>query len=133
MENENCEIFDDEEVITLQDEEGNPIKFVEVACVEYEGAYYILLSPAQEVEGIADDEVIICRLEDQDDDTQLIVPLDNEELMQKVFDEYLRTAKDGCDCEDCDCEDCDECDCDCDDEHCDCGCEDHCDCGHSGK
>ena len=124
MENENCEIFEDEELITLQDEQGNPIKFIEVACVEYEEEYYILLSPAEEVEGIGEDEVIICKLEDQDDDTQLIVPLEDEELMQKVFDEYLRTADEcgcGCDCDECD----DDCDCDHDHEgHCHCGCED---------
>ncbi len=128
MDNENCEIFDDDEIITLQDEDGNPIKFIEVACVEYEDEYYVLLSPAQEVEGIADDEVIICKLEDQDDETQLIVPVQDEDLMQKVFDEYLKTADDCCDCDDCngDC-DCDgECDddCDCHHEHCHCGCED---------
>lgn len=122
MENENCEIFDEEDIITLQDEQGNPIKFVEVACVEYEEEFYVLLSPAEEVEGIGEDEVIICKLEDQDDETQLIVPLEDEELMQKVFDEYLRTAEEcGCDC-------CDD-DCDCEHEHehghCGCGCEDH--------
>lgn len=123
MENENCEIFDEEDIITLQDEEGNPIKFVEVACVEYENEFYVLLSPAEEVEGIGEDEVIICKLEDQDDETQLIVPLEDEELMQKVFDEYLRTAEEcGCDCG---CED--DCDCEHDHEHghCGCGCEDH--------
>lgn len=121
MDNENCEIFDEDETITLQDEQGNPIKFYEVACVEYESEYYVLLSPAEEVEGIAEDEVIVCKLEDQDDDTQLIVPLEDEELMQKVFDEYLKTASE-CDCDDCD-------DCDCDDCHCDDDCEhDHCHC-----
>lgn len=120
MENENCEIFDEEEIITLQDENGNPIKFFEVACVEYEEQYYVLLSPAEEVEGIASDEVIICKLEDQDDDTQLIVPLQDEELLQKVFDEYLKTA-DECGCDDCDCEECDD---ECEGhDHCHCGCE----------
>ena len=125
MENENCEIFDEEDIITLQDEQGNPIKFVEVACVEYEEEFYVLLSPAEEVEGIGEDEVIICKLEDQDDETQLIVPVEDEELMQKVFDEYLRTADEcGCGCCDDDC-DCDDCNCEHDhDGHCHCGCED---------
>ncbi|MBR2970474.1 MAG: DUF1292 domain-containing protein [Clostridia bacterium] len=126
MENENCEIFDDDELITLYDDKGNPIKFVEVACVEHEGNFYVLLSPAEEVEGIGEDEVIICKLEEQDDETQLIVPVESEELMNAVFEEYLRTAHEHCDCG---CEDCDgecdgECDgdCDCEGDHCDCGC-----------
>ena len=126
MENENCEVFDEEDIITLQDEQGNSIKFAEVACVEYEDNYYVLLSPVEEVEGIGEDEVIVCKLEEGDDDSQLIVPLEDEELMQKVFDEYLRTV-DECDCDECDCEDCDgECDCDhddCDHDGCDCHCD----------
>lgn len=115
MENENCEIFDEEEIITLQDDKGNDIRFTEVACVEYEEELYVLLSPVDEVEGIGEDEVIVCKLEPQDDETQLIVPVDDEDLMNKVFDEYLKTAHE-CGC--CD----DDCDCECDDEHCHCGC-----------
>ena len=128
MENENCEIFDEEEIITLQDEQGNPVKFIEVACVEYEDELYVLLSPAQEIEGIGEDEVIVCKLEPQDEETQLIVPLDDEELMNKVFEEYLRTAHEcGCDCDDCDGEcDCDD-DCDCEHDH------EHCHCHHEDK
>ncbi len=118
MENENCEIFDEEEIITLQDDKGNDIRFTEVACVEYEEELYVLLSPVDEVEGIGEDEVIVCKLEPQDDETQLIVPVDDEDLMNKVFDEYLKTAHEcGCCDDDCDCDDCE-----CDDEHCHCGC-----------
>ena len=124
-ENENCEIFDGEEAITLYDDKGNPLNFYEEACVELDGKFYVLLSPAEEIEGIAEDEVVICSLEMQDDDTQLIVPVEDEELMQRVFDEYLNTA-DECDC-DCGC--CDECDDECDCEHDECG--DDCGCHHN--
>lgn len=81
-ENENCEIFDEGEAITLYDDKGNPLNFYEEACVELDGKFYVLLSPAEEIEGIAEDEVVICSLEMQDDDTQLIVPVEDEELMQ---------------------------------------------------
>ena len=117
MENENCEIFDEGEVIVLQDDKGNDIKFIEVACVEHEDEFYVLLSPAQEVEGIGQDEVIICKLVPQDDETQLVVPVEDEELMNQVFEEYLKSAHECCD-GDCDCDD----DCNCEDGHCHCGC-----------
>lgn len=129
MENQDCEIFDEDEVITLQDDKGNSIDFNTVACVEYEDNFYVLLSPVGKVEGIEDDECIVCKLEDQDDDTQLIVPVEDEELMQKVFDKYLETADEcdcGCDCDECDCDDCDCDECDCDEE----GHDDECDCCH---
>ena len=124
-ENENCEIFDEGEAITLYDDKGNPLNFYEEACVELDGKFYVLLSPAEEIEGIAEDEVVICSLEMQDDDTQLIVLVEDEELMQRVFDEYLNTA-DECDCGCCD----GDCDCDDECEHGDCGCGDDCHCGH---
>lgn len=120
MENK-VEFIDDEEIVTLYDDQGNPVDFYEIAVIEYEDNLYALLQPAEELEGVGDDEAIICRIEEQDDETDVFMPVDSEELMQKVFDEYLK-AVDECGC-DCECEDCDgECDeeCDCEDEHCDC-------------
>lgn len=124
MENK-VEFIDDEEIVTLYDDQGNPVDFYEIAVIEYEDNLYALLQPAEELEGVGDDEAIICRIEEQDDETDVFMPVDSEELMQKVFDEYLK-AVDECGC-DCGCEDCDgECDGDCDEE---CDCEDeHCDC-----
>lgn len=128
--NENVEIFDEEEIITLYDENDNAVDFVEVACVEYEENFYALLQPVEPVEGIGEDEVIICKLEPQDDETELITPLTDEDLMEKVFDAYLKAAADGecgcgCGCEgDCDCDCDDDCDCENGDHKCGCGCED---------
>lgn len=116
----NVELFDDEEIITLYDEEDNPVDFAEVACVEYEGKFYAILQPIDEVEGMEEDEVIICLLEEQDDETELITPVTDEELGEKIFNEYLKAVAD---------EEYSEDDCDCDD---DCGHE-GCGCGSKDK
>ena len=42
-ENENCEIFDEGEAITLYDDKGNPLNFYEEDCVELYGKFYVLL------------------------------------------------------------------------------------------
>lgn len=105
MSNENVEFFDDEEIITLYDEDDNPVDFAEVACVEYEGNFYALLQPVEPVEGMEEDEVIICLLEQQEDGTENVIPITDEELGEKVFNEYLKAVAD----EECDDEKCGSC------------------------
>ena len=43
MADEKVQIIDDDEIITLFDEDDNPMDFYEVAVVEYEGEFYALL------------------------------------------------------------------------------------------
>lgn len=108
-EEKKVEFIDDDEIITLYDENDNPVDFYEIAVVEYEDNFYALLQPAEEVEGIEEDEAIICKIdEQQDDDTDLLTPVNDEELLDKIFNEYLKAVaeEDECCCHDenCDCE-----------------------------
>ena len=122
----NVEIFDEGEIITLFDDKENPVKFSQVAGVEYEGNFFVLLQPAEKIEGIAEDEVVIFKLE-EGKENDMFVPVESEDLLNKVFEQYLKAAADdescscGCGCDDEDCghdkdEKCD-CGCDCDHEH----------------
>ena len=61
MADDKVQIIDDEEVITLFDEDNNPMDFYEVAVVEYEGELYAILQPAEEIEGMGEAEVMIFR------------------------------------------------------------------------
>ena len=117
-EHENVDIIEEDEIVTLYDDNEQPVDFYEVAVVEYENDFYALLEPVEEMEGIEEGEVLIFKLEEQDDGTDMFLPVDDEELLDKVFEEYLRTAEDcGCGCDECD-------------DGCDCGHEHHhhCDC-----
>ncbi len=127
--NENVEIMEDDEIVTLYDDNNEPVDFYEVACVEYKDDYYALLEPVEEMEGLEDGDVLIFKLEEQEDGTDLFVPVEDEALLNEVFDEYMKAVADH-EC-DCGCEDCDgDCDGDCED-NCDCGCgHDGCDCGN---
>lgn len=102
---EKVQLIDDEEIITLFDDENNPIDFYEVAVVEYEDELYALLQPAEEVEGIAEDEVVIFRIEETEgDEDNFFYPVEDDAVAEAVFEEYLRVASDSeCDgeCEGC--------------------------------
>ena len=117
--NENVEIMEDDEIVTLYDDNNEPVDFYEVACVEYKDDYYALLEPGEEMEGLEDGDVLIFKLEEQEDGTDLFMPVEDETLLNEVFDEYLKAVADH-EC-DCGCEDCDG-ECDCEGEHHDCDC-----------
>ena len=137
------ELFDEGEKITLHDDKNKPVEFMQIACVDYEGHFYALLRPAETMEGLDEDEVVIFKLVEgkgkNEDDK--FVPVESEDLMNAVFGEYLKAAADeygcscGCGCPsdcDCGCQEGKECVCE-DDCVCDDDCDDTCDCGCNDK
>lgn len=136
-EEKNVELIDDE-TITLYDDDGKPVKFCEVACVEYQGEFYAFLQPVEKMEGVEEDDAFIFKVREEDEETDVFEPVTDDSIREAVFNEYLNAvaeAESGCDCDcncDCDHDCCDDDECDCDREHghdgrCGCGCE------HGGK
>lgn len=122
--NNNVEIFEDDSIIQLFDENNKPIDFYEIASIELDGKFYELLQPKELLDGIGEDEAVILEYEiDEKADVKNFKPISDESLLNRIFDEYLRAVSDE-DCE-CGCGHCDG-DCDCDDEEddsCECNCE----------
>ncbi len=83
-------------IISLNDENGNEVKFEFLDLVEYEGEQYVVLLPVLE-EGEEDDgEVVILRVEDSDDESEeeAYVSVDDEEILMKVFNIFKEKFKD---------------------------------------
>lgn len=140
--NADVELIDEDEVITLYDDDNKPVKFYEVAVIEYASEYYALMQPVEPMEGLGEDEALIFKIRAEDDDTDVFEPVTDESVLEAVFDEYLKAVADsddcccdgdvnewerscGCDCG-CEHESCDEKD-ECEHDDCDCGC------GHEHK
>ena len=115
-ENEDVELIDDE-VITLTDDNGKPVDFYEVACIEYQGEFYALLQPVEPMEGLEEDEALIFKVREEDEENDVFEPVTDESVLDAVFNEYLKALE----------ENADDCDCCCDHEHAHDGC-----CGHDG-
>ncbi|MDP2892381.1 MAG: DUF1292 domain-containing protein [Bacillota bacterium] len=81
--------MDEEEaaIIELVDENGKMDEFEHIMTIEHEGAEYVLLSPLKEMEEIKKDEVFIMKLTQKDGDDWL-EPLDDEKLMDEVYEIY---------------------------------------------
>ena len=69
-------------LITLEDEEGNEIEFEFLDVVEYEGEEYIVLIENDEEA----DEVVILKINAIDDETEEYASIEDEELLEKLFE-----------------------------------------------
>lgn len=119
----------DEDLVVLTTEDGVEHNFYHVATVDYKNNWYVFFQPAEEIPDIEDDEVVIFRLEEDENGEDLFVPIEDENLLNEVYEEYVRMAEEedecGCGCHE-------ECDCSGDEHDDSCCCHDgKCDCSHS--
>ena len=81
---------DNEDPITLYDENSKPFKFDQVAIIPMEERLFAILKPIDEIAGVADDEAIVFSINEKENgETSLIVETD-EALAMRVFDEYYK-------------------------------------------
>jgi len=80
-------------IIVLNDEEGNEAEFEFLDLIEYEGEEYVVLLPVEESEDAG--EVVILKLEDtESEDEESYVSVDDEETLNKVFEIFKEKFKD---------------------------------------
>lgn len=97
-ENFNNEVEMDEEldnIIVLNDENGEEVQFEFLDLVELDNEEYVVLLPVVE-EGKEDDgEVVILKVEDTDsEDEESYVSVDDEQVLAKVFEIFKEKFKD---------------------------------------
>ena len=91
MENEELD-----NIIVLNDEQGNEVKFEFLDLVELDEEEYVVLLPVSE-EGEEDEgEVVILKLEDTDEEAEeeSYVGVEDEEILAKVFSIFKEKFKD---------------------------------------
>ena len=84
-------------ILVLNDEEGNEVEFEFLDIIEYEGEEYVVLLPVEEEDTDEAGEVVILKLEDTDDeesDEESYVSVDDEEVLNKVFELFKEKFKD---------------------------------------
>ena len=81
-------------ILVLNDEEGNEVEFEFLDLIEYEGEEYIILLPTEE--GEDNDEVVILKVEDVEDDPDMetYVSIDDEDTLNAVFEMFKEKFKD---------------------------------------
>jgi len=91
MENEELD-----NIIVLNDENGNEVKFEFLDLVELDEEEYVVLLPVSEDGEEDEGEVVILKLEDTDEDAEeeSYVGVEDEEILNKVFAIFKEKYKD---------------------------------------
>ncbi len=97
MDNKNDNLNEELEdnIIILNDEDGKETKFEFLDLINYDDEQYVVLLPTEE-ESDEPGEVVILRIEDtdQDSDEESYVSVEDEEVLNKVFEIFKDKFKD---------------------------------------
>lgn len=81
----------EDEIVELIDDDGKVIKFKLLDVTEYKGEKYTLLLAAEPNDEIAEDEVVIFRLNEKE---ETLEPIEDDQLLQEIFDFYQQEVDD---------------------------------------
>lgn len=83
----------DDEIVELTTDDGKKLKFYFVGTIEYKGKNYSAFEPAESIEGIEDDDLVIFELNGDDEETCDLLPIEDEQLLDEVFEEFCRVLE----------------------------------------
>ena len=75
-------------IVTLLDENGKEVQFDLVMTFDYEGKRYAALLPMDDVDGVADDEVVPLEIVREGGD-ETYRAIENPVLLDEVFNEFI--------------------------------------------
>ena len=87
-------------IIVLNDENGNEVKFEFLDLVELDDEEYVVLLPVSEDGEEEEGEVVILKVEDNDDensDEESYVSVEDEDVLNRVFEIFKEKFKDDFD------------------------------------
>lgn len=88
-----CDCDMEEDVVELTTDEGDKLKFYFVGTIEYKGKNYSAFEPAEEIDGISEDDLVIFELSGDDEETAELLPVEDEALLDEVFEEFCRVLE----------------------------------------
>ncbi len=88
-----CEDCDCEDIVELTTDDGKKLKFYFVGTIEYKGKNYSAFEPAEQIDGIEDDDLVIFELAGDDEETADLLPVEDEKLLDEVFEEFCRVLE----------------------------------------
>jgi len=78
------------DIIVLKDEEGRDVRFEFLDLLEYDGEEYVILMQEDDDSG----EVVILRLEGEDEEGEDYVAVEDEETLDRVYELFRKKHRD---------------------------------------
>lgn len=112
---ENTDVENEEiDVVELTSDDGKVLKFYHIATIEHKEKWYAFFQPAEKIDGVEPEEVVIFEIVGEEGNESL-APIEDEALLDEVYEAFLSEMDE------------DDCDCGCEgEEHhhdCNCGCK----------
>lgn len=95
MNAENKEYESEETVVVLTDDDGNDLELEYLDRISYKGSEYAVMIPP-ETDDDSDEaaDVVILRVEPNDDDTESYIAVEDENILKEVFEVFKERFKD---------------------------------------
>lgn len=94
------EVEEDDEIVTMTYEDGTSEDFFCIAELDFEGKWYAYLQPVEETEDFGDDEVLIYEIGEDENGEEIFLPIEDDELLEKLVDELNNSIENGEETED---------------------------------
>ena len=98
MDDDSINDYEDEDlnnIIILSDENGEDVEFEFLDLIEYDSEEYIVLLPIAEEDEEEDGQVVILKVEStENEDEESYVSVDDEEVLNEVFQIFKEKFKD---------------------------------------
>ena len=85
--------LDQENIVELVDENGNDVHFEHLMTLEHKGGVYICLAPAEPMEDVEEDELVIMKIIQDADGNDVYSTIESEEELNEVFEKYCEIAE----------------------------------------
>ena len=87
------EELEDDMIVLYNEATDKDEKFYVLEVMDYKDKQFVIMQPAEHLEDIADDELLIYELGDEDDEENFLIPIADEALLQEVFDKFMHEAE----------------------------------------
>ena len=91
---ENIEGEEVDNIVMLSDEEGNEVQFEFLDLIEYNEEEYVILLPVEDEISEEPGEVVILKVESTSEDEESYVSVEDEEVLNNVFEIFKEKFKD---------------------------------------
>lgn len=81
-----------DDVLVLMDEEGNETEFEYLDTVEMSNKEYVVLLPVQEDESVPAEEVLILKVEQDENGEDVFSSVDDDKELNEVFEKFKEQA-----------------------------------------
>ena len=85
--------LDQENIVELVDDEGNDVRFEHLMTLEHKGGVYICLAPAEPMEDVEEDELVIMKIIQDDNGNDVYSTIESEQELNEVFEKYCEIAE----------------------------------------